>query len=169
MYGLTNLGVIHTAFSLVAVFAGAYALIARREIVMNSRTGRIYIWATVVTCLTGFGIFQHGGFGVPHVLGILTLLVLGVAEAARRGVAGKASIYVGPAAMTTSYFFHWIPGIVETTTRLPLSNPLVSSRDAPELQTYVGVAFAIYLLGVSLQLWRIWRQGRVTMRATARA
>jgi len=43
MLGLTNLGVVHTAFSLVAVFTGAGALIARGEIVMNSRVGRLYV------------------------------------------------------------------------------------------------------------------------------
>jgi hypothetical protein len=36
----------------------------------------VYIWTTVLTCLTGFGIFQHGGFGKPHALGVITLLVL---------------------------------------------------------------------------------------------
>jgi len=35
--------------------------------------------ATAITSPTGFGIFQHGGFGKPHVLGIVTLLVLAIA------------------------------------------------------------------------------------------
>jgi hypothetical protein len=157
MFGLTGLGIVHTLFSLVAVFTGAGSLIARREIVLTSRPGKIYVWATVVTCLTGFGIFQHGGFGVPHVLGILTLLVLGIAAAADKLLNGSWSRYVGTAAMTTSYFFHWIPGIVETTTRVPLSRPLIASRDAPELQMMIGAAFVLYLIGMSLQLWRIRR------------
>src|SRR4051812_37530616 len=79
MFGLTSLGTIHTAVSLVALFAGYLALLRAFRIDPQTRLGQVYIWSTVITCLTGFGIFQHGGFGKPHILGILTLLVLGVA------------------------------------------------------------------------------------------
>ncbi len=34
---------------------------------------------TILTCVTGFGIFQHGGFGKAHMLGIITLVVLAIA------------------------------------------------------------------------------------------
>ena len=43
---------------------------------------------TVLTCLTAFGIFQHGGFGKPHALGIVTLILLGMAY-----VAGYTRLY----------------------------------------------------------------------------
>ena len=79
IYGLTPLGIAHTVISLVAVVAGLIALVRYKEIALSTRTGRVYVVATVLTCLTGFGIFQHGGFGVPHVLGIVTLVVLGTA------------------------------------------------------------------------------------------
>jgi hypothetical protein len=69
MTGLTTLGIIHTAISLVAVGAAIGALAYYREIRASQLSGRIYIWATVLTCLTGFGIFQRGGFGKPHALG----------------------------------------------------------------------------------------------------
>ncbi|MCW0207204.1 MAG: hypothetical protein OJK14_08885, partial [Achromobacter sp.] len=84
MFGLTTLGAIHTAISLVALAAGASALLRQREIPARTMLGQTYIWATVLTCLTGFGIFQRGGFGAPHVLGILTLAVLLVAALAGR-------------------------------------------------------------------------------------
>ena len=82
--GLTSLGLVHTAISLIAVFAGIVALLRYKEITLRTGWGQVFVWTTVLTCLTGFGIFQHGGFGKPHVLGIITLLVLGVAEFARR-------------------------------------------------------------------------------------
>ena len=71
-YGLTPLGIVHTAISLVAVAAGLVSLFRYREISPATRAGRAYVIATVLTCLTGFGIFQHGGFGKPHVLGVVT-------------------------------------------------------------------------------------------------
>ena len=76
MLGLTPLGAIHTAISIVAVGAGAIALSRDGLISPINRLGKTYIVATAITCLTAFGIFQHGGFGKPHVLGILTLIVL---------------------------------------------------------------------------------------------
>src|ERR1700674_5573539 len=84
MFGLTTLGVVHTALSLVAVVAAIAALVRYKEISPRQRIGQVYIVATILTCLTAFGISQHGGFGPPHALGILTLIAVGVAYAAGR-------------------------------------------------------------------------------------
>ena len=65
MLGLTQLGVFHTAISLIAVVAGFIALFRYKEISPRSPAGKIYVAGTVISCLTGFGIFQHGGFGNP--------------------------------------------------------------------------------------------------------
>src|ERR1700675_3172765 len=95
MFGLTPLGTFHTAISLIAVVAGFIALVRDREISPGNLTGKIYVIATVVTCLTAFGIFQHGGFNKAHALGIITLVVLGVAALAGNSkVFGRASRYV---------------------------------------------------------------------------
>jgi hypothetical protein len=61
MFGLTPLGTLHTAISLVAVVAGFVALARDRQISTGSTSGLIFFWGTVASCLTGFGIFQHGG------------------------------------------------------------------------------------------------------------
>ena len=82
MLGLTPLGFVHTVISLVAVAAGVVAYIRHGGISWRSGAGRWYVVNTIATCVTGFGIFQHGGFGIPHVLGIVTLVVLGVAALA---------------------------------------------------------------------------------------
>ena len=63
MAGLTNLGIFHTAISLIAVAAGLIAFARNCRIVPNSLCGRTYVVTPVITCLTGFGIFEHGGFG----------------------------------------------------------------------------------------------------------
>ncbi len=61
MFGLTQLGMIHTAISLVAVAAGLIALVRDKEISPRNMLGKVYVITTVLVCLTGFGIFQHGG------------------------------------------------------------------------------------------------------------
>src|SRR6185295_2114821 len=68
MHGLTSLGVIHTIISLIAVGAAIIALARDHQLVADNRVGRVYMVATVLTCLTGLPIFQHGGFGPPHAL-----------------------------------------------------------------------------------------------------
>src|SRR5687767_10118370 len=95
MLGLTLLGAIHTAISLIALAAGFVALARNREISTAGLSDRIFVGGTVLSCLTGFGIFQHGGFGNPHILAIVTLVVLAIALAAEhRGMFGALSRYV---------------------------------------------------------------------------
>ena len=95
MFGLTTLGLVHTALSLIALYAGFASLVKYRRIAPQTQLGRIYIWSTVLVCLTGFGIFQHGGFGKPHILGIVTLVVLAIAAlAGRPRPFGRAAPYV---------------------------------------------------------------------------
>ena len=140
MLGLTPLGTVHTAISLIAVVAGVVAFIRDKQITMTNLLGKTYWIATVLTVLTGFGIFQHGGFGKPHALGVITLLVLAVAVVAgRTRLFGRASPYVETVSYSMTFFFHMIPGITETSTRLPLGAPLLPNADAPELQTATAV------------------------------
>ena len=160
MTGLTTLGIVHTAISLVALAAGIIALVRDKEISPRNFVGKLYIWTTVLTCLTGFPIMQHGGFGKPHVLGVITLVVLVVAAVAGRGqLFGRASRYVQVVSYSATFFFHWIPTVVETTTRLPVGAPLITNRDGPELQAATGVLFLLFVIGATLQVRRL-RAGR---------
>ena len=159
MLGLTSIGVVHTAISLVAVAAGSVALIRDKEISPRNGLGKMYIWTTVLTCLTGFFIFQHGGFGKPHALGVITLVVLAVAWiAGTTNFFARASRYIETVSYSLTFFFHLIPGITETSTRLPPGAPLVSSPEAPELQTATGILFLLFLIGATLQVMRLRRQ-----------
>jgi len=158
--GLTNLGAVHTLISLVALGAGAWALVRDKAIVPDNSLGRTYVWATVLTCLTGFGIFQRGGFGPPHMLGIITLLVLGLAALAWRGKLGGASAYVATACYSLTYFFHMIPGFTETFSRVPLGAPFFTGPEDPLLAKVIGVVFVIFLVGVTVQLIRLHRSRR---------
>jgi hypothetical protein len=164
MSGLTNLGILHTAISLVAVGAGAVALLRDREISPRNRVGQLYIWTTVLTCLTGFPILQHGGFGKPHALGIITLFVLVVAALAGKRKFGRVSHYVEAVSYSATFFFHMIPAFTETSTRLPVGRPLVSNPEAPALQAAIAIVFVIFLVGVTLQLRRLRAGVRAAIR-----
>lgn len=167
VFGLTTLGFIHTVISLVAMAAGIVCLLRDREISPRNRAGMTYLVMTVLTCLTGFGIFQHGGFGKPHLLGIITLVVLALAGIAGRRACGRASAYVATISYSLSFLFHVIPGVTETTTRLPLGAPLFTSPDDPALQAIIGACFVVFLLGVFAQVRRLLADAPLPMGVTA--
>jgi uncharacterized membrane protein len=165
MAALTTLGIIHTAISLVAVGSGIVALVRKGEITWNNGVGKTYVVTTALTCLTGFGIFQHGGFGAPHMLGIITIIVLSIAYAGGKKLFGRASAYVETIAYTMTFFFHFIPAVTETTTRLPVNAPLASGPDDPLVQKLVGICFVLFLIGVILQVIRLRHRARTAVMA----
>lgn len=166
MLALTPLGIIHTLISLIAVLAGAMSLVLYREISPRKSVGRLYVWTTVLTCLTGFPIMQHGGFGKPHALGIITLVALTVAWSARRRKwFGDWAPYVAVVSYSATFCFHLIPALVETTTRLPLGAPLIADREGPELKAVSGVLIMLLIIGATLQVRAM--RSKQTVAATA--
>jgi hypothetical protein len=157
MFGLTTLGTIHTAISLVALAAGFAALARAGAISTRNTAGATFVIATVLTCLTGFGIFQHGGFGNPHVLGIVTLFVLAGAYAGERAAFGRASRYAATLGYSFAFFLHFIPATVETLTRLPAGAPYLANADDPRAQPIIGVFFVLFVIGAVLQFVRLRR------------
>ena len=156
MLGLTTLGLFHTAISLVAVAAGAVAFVRDKEIVRVNALGQLYIWTTVVTSVTGFGIFQHGGFGKPHALGVMTLIVLALAAVAGRTLwFGRASRYIETVGYTLTFLFHMIPALTETFTRIPVGSPLFSSPEDPTLVKVTGLFVVAFIVGATLQIRRL--------------
>ncbi len=160
MFGLTLLGAVHTAFAVVALAAG-YAMILRHgRIDGASALGRTYLWCTVITCLTAFGIFRHGGFNVAHTLAIVTLVTLAIVIAAGRTRAfGGLSPYVQTLGYTATLFFHMIPGLNETFTRVPVGAPLFTGPEDPALQKAIGVVLLLFVIGMAAQAWRIRKGG----------
>jgi hypothetical protein len=158
MLGLTPLGAFHTAISLIAVIAGFVAIARELEISTRSAAGQTFLAGTVLSCLTALGIFQHGGFGVPHGFAIVTLVVLAVALAAERArVAGRFSRHVATLGYSFALFLHFVPATVETLTRLPAGAPYLANPDDPKAQPILGFFFLLFLVGATLQVLRLRR------------
>lgn len=156
LLNITALGALHTLIALVGVFAGFTALARHREIRLNTTAGSVFFWFTVGAAFTGLFIFRRGGFGVPHVLSLLTLLVLAAAWfAERRAGFGRLSAYAAVLFNLTALFFHFIPAFVETLTRVPLGAPLASGPEDPVLFGPIGAAFTAYLIGAAWQVLRV--------------
>jgi hypothetical protein len=157
LFGLTSLGIFHTIISIIALFAGLYAFATDGKISWASMSGKIYIISTIVVCITGFGIFQHGGFGKAHQLGIITLVTFAIAFAAgsKTRLFGKASPYVETIGFSLTFFFNIVPTITEATTRLPLGAPIYSSPEDPHIGMFIGACFVLFLIGVIYQIRKL--------------
>jgi len=157
MLGITTFGWVHTMFSLIAVASGIISFIRYGAILWDTKVGKSYVYMTILTCLTSFFIFHHGGFGKPHVLGIITLIILSTALAAGEKIKlfGRVSPYIETVCYSMTFFFHLIPGVTETTTRLPVGAPLASGPEDPLIQKAVGIAFTLFLIGATLQVIRL--------------
>ncbi|MFM0504237.1 hypothetical protein [Paraburkholderia caffeinilytica] len=152
MLGLTTLGVFHTLISLIALVAGFASFVRFKCIRTQTPLGMTYLVTTAITAATGLGIFEHGGFGKPHVLSILTLMTLAVAYAAGKLHAfGSRSNFVEVIAYTLTMLFHFIPGVTETGTRFPRGAPLFANPDVVELKIIDGALFLLFLLVATIQ------------------
>jgi uncharacterized membrane protein len=156
MFGLTFLGVVHTAISLLAIVAGTCAFARDMEIVPGNRLGRLYLAATVLTAATGLMIFQHGGFRIGHWFAVLTLLAVAVGTAAAATpLFGRAARYVQAFFYSSTMLIHLITGSAETLTRLPPSAPLITAANAFVFKYVIGGLTLAFLAAVAAQFRRI--------------
>lgn len=156
---ITTLGWFHTVLGIVALSSGALALVRYKEITLQTRTGQIYLVATLVTAGTALGIFQHGSFGPGHALAVMTLLALAVGTiAATTNLFGNLSRYVRAISYSATLLFHCIPAVTDGLLRLPVGNPVLTSLDDPILRICYLVLLLLFLVGISLQLRWISRQ-----------
>jgi len=80
IFGLSTLGVLHTALSLLALVSGLIVvggLLAGRRL---DAVTALYLASALATTVSGFG---FPGFGIPQAIGVIALLVLLVAILAR--------------------------------------------------------------------------------------
>jgi uncharacterized membrane protein len=153
MSALSTLGFIHTAISLAAVGAGALALFRDGRIDPGTRPGFVYLVTTVLTCLSGLFIFAHGGFGKPHLLSIITLATLALAVVARWSrLFGRAAAAVEMVLYSLTFFFHMVPGVTETLTRLPAGAPVFDNPEAAGLAMIHGAMFCVFVAG---SVWQV--------------
>jgi len=150
---LSPFGIVHTAISLAAVAAGVAGFLRDGRIDPGNGAGKLYVAATALSALSGLFIFAHGGFGKPHVLSLITLATLLLAWLVRRArMFGRAWQAVETVLYSLTFFFHMVPGVTETATRLPAGAPLVDSPEAPALAAAYGVMFVLFIAGAIRQV-----------------
>ena len=156
---ITPVGWFHTAMGIIALSSGAFALVKFKEISLQTRSGQVYLLATLITAATALTIFQRGEFGPGHALAVMTLLALAVGTlAATTRVFGKLSRYAQAVSYSATLLFHCIPAVTDGLLRLPVGDPVLTSLEDPILKMcYLGL-LVVFLIGISFQLRWIHRQ-----------
>jgi uncharacterized membrane protein len=57
--------------------------------------------------------------------------------------------------MSSTLFFSLVPAVIETLTRLPISQPLANGPNAPIIQTGLLTLTALFALGVVYQILKM--------------
>jgi uncharacterized membrane protein len=156
---MTPLGWFHTALGIISLVSGSITLARFKEISPRTRSGQIYLAATLITAGTALGIFQRGEFGPGHALAMMTLVALAIGTvAAKTTLFGHLSRYVQAVSYSATLLFHCIPAVTDGLLRLPVGDPVLTSIEDPILRMcYVGL-LVLFLIGVGLQMRWIRRQ-----------
>ena len=156
---MSPLGWFHTLIGVTALISGGFTLAKYKEILLQKRSGQVYLVTTLITAGTALAIFQRGEFGPGHALAAMTLLALAVGTvAATTKIFGKMSRYLQALSYSATLLFHCIPAVTDGLLRLPVGDPVLTSIEDPLLKMCYLALLVLFLLGVSLQLRWIHRQ-----------
>ena len=157
---ISFIGWIHTLIALIAILTGAYSLKKYTIIETKNFSAKIFIVTTIIAAVTALLIYKRG-FGVGHLLAIITLLAFIFGYINERGwFFGFLAPYFQTVSYSALFLFHMIPGITEILRRFPPDNPIVidSNVDHPILISFYITFFMSYLIITINQI--IWLQKR---------
>ena len=152
---MTLLGWFHTIIGVGAVLSGFYTIFKYKVISLEELTGKLYLFLTLIVAGSALGIYNQGGFGIAHILAVLTLIALLGGLIMEKGkLFGSFSKYFQALGYTSTLLFHMIPAISDFLLRLPVGDPFVDSFEDPLLVNFQLSFLLIYLVGIITQfLW----------------
>jgi uncharacterized membrane protein len=161
MPAMTLLGWFHTVLGVLAVLSGFYILFKYQFISLKHLVGKVYILITFLVAASALAIYNQGGFGIAHVLGVLTLFALfGGMIVEKTELFGSLSKYIQALAYTSTLLFHMIPAITDFLRRLPIGDPFINSFEDPLLSNFLSAFLIIYILFFNLQVF--WLKGKTS-------
>jgi hypothetical protein len=140
---------VHVVISLIGIFTGLVVLFGMlRANRLNSWTA-VFLATTVLTSVTGF-FFESASFGPPHVVGVLSLVVLAVAFLAfyvYRLAGSWRWLYVAGAVV--ALYFNVFVGVVQAFQKLSFLAPLAPTQSEPPFLIAQAAVLATFIaLGV---------------------
>ena len=152
---ITLIGWFHTLIGIASILLGFYSFFSFKLLSWNKIPSRIYLVLTFITAVTALAIYNQGGFGIAHIMGVLAVLaVLCGVHVERTRILGYLSTYFYTLCFTSTFLFHSLPAAADTLRRLPVDDPLADSLFDPII-LYFHIAFVIvYFITLIFQF--IW-------------
>lgn len=147
------LGWFHTVMGIVALVSGAMTLYRDKEISFGSTSGKVYLGTTFITAVTALMIYQHGVFGVAHLMAVAALVALAVGTlAASTRLFRSWSRSIQAVSFSATILFHCLPAVTDGLLRLPPGDPFLTSIQDPIMQASHLALLVAFLVGVAFQL-----------------
>ena len=153
---ITLLGWFHTICGILSILIVLYVLLRHKLISFEQNLSKLYLLLTFITAFSSLLIYNQGGFGIAHILGVLTLaaLVAGI-FIEKTLILGWMSKYFYTICYTSTFLFHMIPAITDGLRRLPVDDPIANSFSDPIIVNFHISFFIIYLVILFLQFRKI--------------
>ena len=156
---MTMLGWFHTVLGVLAVLSGFYTLYKYRVISVEVGSGMLYVYVTLLVAGSALGIYNQGGFGIAHILAVLTLLALaGGFIMEKIKLFGSLSKYFQALGYSSTLLFHMIPAITDFLRRLPVGDPFIDSFEDPLLVNFHLAFLLIFVVGIIAQIFWLKKQ-----------
>jgi hypothetical protein len=147
---------LHVIISLVGIASGLVVVVA---MCLGRHLGAwtlVFLLSTVLTSVTGF-MFHSTAFGPPHVVGVLSLIVLAIALVALyvRHLRGAAR----PAYVVTAVLALWLNcfvAVVQAFQKLPSLHALAPTQKEPPFLIAQGLVLAVFVVATIYALKRYW-------------
>lgn len=149
---LSGLGIFHTIIGVAAIIAAVVSFVKNGKIDLNKRSGKVYVYGTLITSLTALGLSSVKGLNPGHILALLIILLIVVAYflyAKKQG--NNKARYIENFFLSFSFFLSMIPTVNETFTRIPVGHPLANGPQDPLIGKTMLLLLVLFIAGSIMQ------------------
>lgn len=144
----------HVALSLIGLLSGAIVLLGMLSDRRLPRWTALFLVTTIATSVTGF-LFHSATFGPPHVVGVISLIVLAAGVAALyvyRLSGAWLSVYVATAVL--ALYLNAFVGVAQAFQKIPVLHALAPLGSEPPFLVAQLVVLILFVLAAFLSLKR---------------
>jgi hypothetical protein len=137
---------VHVILSLIGIVSGAIVVVGMVGAKRLEGWTALFLATTVATSVTGF-LFHSASFGPPHVIGVISLVVLAIAILAlyAYGLAGPWRwLYVASAVL--ALYLNVFVGVVQAFQKLSFLQPLAPTQSEPPFLVAQLVVMAVFVV-----------------------
>lgn len=143
---------LHVIISLIAIVSGIVMTAGLWQAQRLPGWTTLFLITTIATSVTGF-FFHSKSIGPPHVVGVISLIILAVALAALyRYHLARAWRWIYVAAALTAFYLNVFVAVTQAFQKLPFLNALApNGSEPPFLVTQLLVLIGFIALGVAAE------------------